>query len=257
MNDSSTPPPPPPESPYRPPSHGEGRLGGGQPAGTGNLLPWEERDRLGFVTALVETVKLIVTNPTDAFSRLRVDGDMASPILFGVILTVISVVFNQLWSMLFGSLITALSGDAEAMAFMTGFGALQLVAAVAFTAIFYVVFLFIGAGINHLCLMLVGALDNSQLGFDGTLKVVAYSSVSGLANIIPFVGGIIQLVFALVLLIVGLAAVHKTTQGKAAIAVLIPVAVCCACIAVLFAAFGAAIMTMLGAAMGNLNLNSL
>src|SRR5437588_12578385 len=48
-------------------------------------LPWERRDALGFVSAFVQTVGMILTRPTEAFTVMRTEGGIADPLLFGVI----------------------------------------------------------------------------------------------------------------------------------------------------------------------------
>lgn len=244
MSDTQMPPPPPqppgpPSSPYAPPA------ASGPPGGEGGeRLPWEERSRLGFMNALVDTIKLIATAPSNAFRRLRLDGDLLSPILFGVIVSWVGVAVSQIWNIAFGNALQRMleqMGNAPAQ--QPGVGAL-LVTAVLWPLL-YILSLFLGSGINHLCLMLVGALDRSLLRFEGTLKVVAYSSVSGLASVVPFVGGLISMIAALVLIVIGFTEVHRTTQGKAVAAVLIPLVLCCVCGVLLIAFFSAALMAIL------------
>ena len=232
------PPPPPP-----PPS------GGGDAALP--KLPWDDRDRLGILNALIETVKLIVTAPRDAFSRLRPDGDLIWPLLFGLILSWIGQVFGQLWNLIFGGAMQSMMGGLSEFEDLAVFGATSMVQ-VAFTLIlwpiFYGIVVFIMAGIYHLCLMLLGGVENSPLGFEGTLKVVAYSQVVNLANVIPIFGFLIALVGSIVLNVIGLSEVHKTDQGKALIAVLIPLVLCCVCVIIGAFVFGAGIAAMAGAA---------
>jgi hypothetical protein len=106
--------------------------------------------------------------------------------------------------------------------------------------------LFIGAAILHLCCMLVGALQNSRSGFEGSLRAVSYSEVSSLASIIPVVGGLIALVWWIVLAVQGVERLHRTTSGKAVAAVLIPVVVCCGGLLLIGLAVGAAMLSRFG-----------
>lgn len=234
----SAPPPAPPAAPPPPPPTG----------GAGPRLPWEERDRLGFVDALIDTVKLLVTAPKDAFSRLRPDGDLVWPLVFGLILSWIGQVFSQVWNLIFGGVMQSMMGglgDLEGMAAFGATSALQVVITLVIWPVVFAVIVFIIAGIYHLCLMLVGAVADSPLGFEGTLKVVAYTQVASLAAIVPLVGGLIVLAVGVVLTVIGFTEVHRTTQGKAILAVLIPIALCCICGVIIAVMFGAAI----GAAM--------
>lgn len=62
-------------------------------------------------------------------------------------------------------------------------------------------------------------------------------------QIIPVVGGLIAIVWWIVLAIQG---VHRTTSGKATAAILIPVVVCCGGIVLIGLAVGAALLTPFG-----------
>ncbi len=229
--------PPPPQSPYAPPPPGDPQSHGGG----GARLPWEERSQIGFGPALIETTKLIITDPNEAFSRLRADEDFTSPILFGVILTWIGTLFSQIWSFLFQGAMTSMMPQQDGFAAMfAGTTVTSIIVTMIVLPVAYVIILFIAAGIYHLCLMMVGAVETSPMRFEGTLKVTAYAAVANLANVVPIVGSLIALVWTIVLLIMGFSQAHKTTQGKAAAGVLIPVAVCCVCVIIGAIAFGAA-----------------
>jgi hypothetical protein len=106
--------------------------------------------------------------------------------------------------------------------------------------------IFIGAAILHLCCMLVGALSDSHSGFEGSLRAVAYSEVSSFASIVPVIGGIIAIVWFVVLAIMGVQRMHRTTQGRATAAVLIPVVVCCGAVILIGLLAGAAFMMRRG-----------
>ncbi|MGH9324600.1 MAG: YIP1 family protein [Vicinamibacteria bacterium] len=228
----STPPLPPSDpslAPYTPPA-------------AGARLPWEERDRVGFLEALIQTIRLLVTDPGDAFSRLRPDGDLTSPILFGLILSWISVALSQIWQVLFGgfygSFLEGIEGLEGAWA-APGIGA--IVGTLIIWPILFIVGLFISAAILHVCLMIVGAAAQSPTGFEGTLKVVSYAQVAGIASVVPIVGSFIFAIWSLVLDVIGFAQAHRTTQGRALVAVLIPVILCCACLTLGAILFGAMI----------------
>ena len=94
----------------------------------------------------------------------------------------------------------------------------------------------------HLFLLMVGGAAS---GFSATLRVVCYSQTSGLAVVIPLAGGIIQLIWGLVLQIMGLTQAHRTSGGKAAFAVIGPVILCCGCIIAVVVMSGLAFKEML------------
>ena len=247
------PPAPPsgPTNPYAPPPPGDPQGYGSPGGGSTARLPWEERSTLGFGTALVETTKLLIKDPADAFSRLRADEDLVSPIFYGVILSLIGAFFSQLWSLLMGSALTAFLPSDEAlpgMAMMAGTGVVQMVVMLVLSPILYLVGLFIGAGLYHLGLMVVGALNDSPMKFEGTLKVTAYASVASLAYVVPFVGAFGVFLWSIVLVVIGFMAVHRAPTAKAIIGALLPMVLCCVCVGIIALFFGAAIAASLGAA---------
>ncbi|HSF17163.1 MAG TPA: YIP1 family protein [Vicinamibacteria bacterium] len=243
----STPTPPVPPSPYEPPTASGGAL---PPGGDESpRLPWEERERLGVVEALIETIRLLVTDPSNAFARLRRDEDLTSPILFAIILGWLAGFLNQMWSFLFASTYRSLLGGLEGWEGLFGEPSLVgLVVTLVVLPIIIVVGLFISSGIMHLCLLMVGATGQSPAGFEGTLKVYAYSQVAGLATVVPVLGSLVYGIWALVLNVVGYAIVHRTTQGKSLLAVLIPVLLCCACGILVLLLFGAVLSGILAGA---------
>jgi len=228
---------PPPEPPSAPPP-------GGPPARPG--LPWEREKSVG---TLVETVKELVTAPKAAFARMREKGDYASPLLFVVIVGGLGAIVGQIWQLVFGAAWTAMipaeyAGELGPMLATQGAGAIVTIVVM---PILIPIFAFIGAAIYHLFLMLFGAHKESTAGFEGTFRVVAYANVAQLANVIPFAGGFIAMIWGIILMVLGLSTVHRTSQGKALAAVLIPWLLCCLCVAIAIGVMGASIAGMAGA----------
>ncbi len=226
MTDEPLPPPPPPSAPPPPPP---------EPPSSGPVpspIPWEDRDRLGFGTALIENVKLFVTAPQEGFRRMMEKGDYASPIIFGIILGWVGTAIGYFWNLLFGSSLMMLPGMSDEMGTAMMLQGAASIGGLIIAPIFIIIGLFLGAGILHLCLMLLKGTEGSQAGFEGTLRVVSYASVAQLAQVIPFVGGLVALVWLIVLYVMGLSSVHRTTQGKAVLAVVLPLVLCCVCIAI-------------------------
>ena len=227
------PPPPSAQAPPPPPPPPSPPTGGGGSASSSGSLPWEDRQSLGFVEALVSSAKLFITAPQEAFGRMRAQGDYVSPILWVAIIGLVVGIFRFLTSFAFsgGNPLAFLPAEMRdqlgPLASMTS-GAMGI-GSVLMAPILAVVFMFIWAGILHLCLMAVSALGESKASFEGTFRVAAYSYIGALPGIVPFIGGLVSLVWTLYLLVVGVTTVHRTTQSKAVIAVLIPLALCCVC----------------------------
>jgi hypothetical protein len=85
--------------------------------------------------------------------------------------------------------------------------------------------LFIGSAIVHLCLMIMGGARQS---FETTFRVISFTHGSvGVLQLIPFCGGFIAGIWAIVSNCIGLARAHETETWRAVFAVFLPVIVCC------------------------------
>ena len=212
MEATSSPPPPPAPSP----------------------IPWEDPGRVGFVDRFVETVKLLATAPAEAFARMPTAGGIGQPLFFAIVVGWIGIAVYSVWMLLLGGMSLPFLDqvDLGAAGAMFGLSSGLMVVFLVLAPLLIVVGVFIQAAILHLMLMLVGGANQ---GFEATARVCSYAQASQLAQIIPFCGGLLSAIWSVVLLIVGLSTAHGITRGKAALAVVLPVVVCCV-------AFGAMIM---------------
>ena len=207
-----------------------------------NPLPWEARETRGLLPSFFDTLGLLVSRSEEAWARMRPSGDILSPLLFGTAICWLSMALQGILFRLIPS--TMLPAFLERRFGSIGrFGAMGLAVRLIVAPFVIVVILFIGAAILHVCCMLVGALENSRSGFEGSLRVVCYSEVSSLASVIPAVGFLIGIVWWIVLAVQGVERLHQTTSAKAVTAVLIPVVVCCGGLVLLFLVVGAAFMS--------------
>ena len=191
---------------------------------------------------MVQTIRLLVFDPAGAFSRLRADGDLTSPMFFGIIVSWICMFLSQLWNIALSNTLRRALGDVDGFEmFFQAPSIVGLVGIMVLWPVIFVVTVFIGAGILHLCLMMVGAMAKTELGFEGTLKVYVYATVSWLALVIPFAGSFVGTLWHMVLLVIGFSKAHRTGQGRSAVAVLIPAIVCCLCVIGTGVLFGAAV----------------
>lgn len=219
-------PPLPPEPPSTPP-----------PASpVAEPLPWEQPG-FPFLEGLFETAKLILSRPSEAFSRMSTTGDLGRPIAYAIVFGWIGIIASQIYNIALRGAMTSFmpmmrEGDGFAMPVAWSIGMMVL------APIFVLIGVFLWSAILHLFLTLVGG---ATAGFGATVRVVCYGSTVQVLNVIPFCGGLIATVWAVVLQIIGLALAHRTSQGKSALAVLLPLLLCCACAVVVVVAFGTAV----------------
>jgi len=184
-------------------------------------LPWENRSELGFFPALFDTVKGVLLEPGVTFERMRGDG-IGGALLYAVILGTFGGIVALVWQVAFaavGPLIdSSFSQGLEETLLSTAIFAVLMPAIVVLQQ-------FIVAGVVHLCALVFGA---GKHGFEATFRVISYSLGStAILNIVPAFGGLAAFVWGLVAAIIGMTRVHQTSGGRAAGAVLTPVALCC------------------------------
>ena len=195
------------------------------------MLPFEESGR-PFLAGLIETVKLFVTDPTTAYRRMSLTADIFRPLIYGVLVAWVGNLAAFLFGLMFQvsifGFLSQMGGMEEVIPFAflgMGFGLFVLIIA----PVFIVMGIFVYALIVHLFLMMVGG---DQKGFGATFRVLCYSNTSQLARFVPLAGGMIAWVWSLILSIIGLTEAHRTTTGKAAAAVLLPIVACCVCMVI-------------------------
>lgn len=95
--------------------------------------------------------------------------------------------------------------------------------------IYLVISLFLSAGVVHLLLKLFGGAGG---GYDRTTRVFAFAYSPQILGIIPWAGTIVGFVWMVVVAIAGLREAHQTTLRRAAAAVIIPLMIALAFVAV-------------------------
>jgi hypothetical protein len=192
-------------------------------AGARSGLPWDDRQQKGFFTAFIETLQMVLTRPAEAFTVMKREGGFGEPLIYGVVGGSVGAIVAFLFSLLLHSfgMFTDHRNPLGAMAGM-GIGSIGFIILV---PLFIVIGLFIGAGVIHLCLMIVGGANQP---FETTFRVLAFSHGStGVLQLIPICGGLIAGVWAILVNCIGLARAHETDTGRAVLAVFLPVIVCC------------------------------
>jgi hypothetical protein len=200
-------------------------------------LPWDQRQEKGLFNAFIETLQMVLSKPAVAFTAMKREGGLGEPLLYAIIGGTFGVIFALIYNFVLRSF-TLFSDRHNPFAhFLGGLGWIVLLI---LTPIFIVIGAFIGSAIFHICLMIVGGAKQS---FETTFRVICFAggSVNPLL-VIPFCGGLIVGIWKIVLYCIGLARAHETDTGRAVLAVLLPVIVCCGggfVLAVMFGVLGA------------------
>jgi hypothetical protein len=194
--------------------------------------PWEQAGPS--FQSFIDTAKGALLDTAPTFRRMRREGGLVNPLIYSLIGGLISVLVSVIWNSL---------GLVAPMGQYGGMGAgAGLVGGLIFGACAVTIGIFIGSGIIHLMLMLLGG---QKFPFETTFRTIAYAQGSASPiGIVPFCGGFIAMLWGLYAMIIGLSETQEISVGKAAGAVLIPVLICC----VLGILFAGAIAAMVGMA---------
>ncbi|HEU0276192.1 MAG TPA: YIP1 family protein [Candidatus Udaeobacter sp.] len=197
-------------------------------------LPWEHRRERGFFNAFVETLAMVLTKPSEAFSVMKREGGLGEPLIYALIGGCLGGIVSILFSLGLQS-VGFFANRHDTFATMAGVGA-GSAAFIILVPLFVIIGLFVGSAIVHLCLMIVGGANQP---FETTFRVIAFSQGSaGPLQMIPVCGGVISGVWALVCNCIGLARAHDTDTGRAVLAVFLPIIVCCGGIMLIAFVFG-------------------
>ena len=186
-------------------------------------LPWEHRQQIGILKSFVDTLLMVLTKPSTAFTAMGCEGGLTDPIMYGLLGMGFGVIVKFLFILILQTLGIAIDRN-NAMTNLFGMG-VGIIVALVLMPLFIAIALFINAAILHVCLMIVGG---AKKPFEATFRVVSFSAGSTYPLlIIPFCGGLIAGVWTVVLDCIGLARAHETDTGRAVLAVLLPLIVCC------------------------------
>ncbi len=200
-------------------------------------IPWEQRGEIGWGMGLWGTLRGVFFSPVETLRRIDPQGPWLDPILFLLITsTVVGLgvgvqMIGQTFSMgeAFGGAPTPF-GAGETLGFTVGMG----VGAFFLVPLGSLLGSFVTAGLLHLCAMIVGGAEG---GYRGTWRVIAYINgiqvVTGLLMVLAGLGGFVHAyvywgfyilsqlfsmgmgLYVLVLWVLGLREVHRTTTGRA------------------------------------------
>src|SRR5438270_11592171 len=188
-------------------------------------LPWDERHSKGLFSAFIETLQMVLTRPSEAFTAMRREGGLGEPLLYTIIGGSFGLVFYFIYQLAFQSL-GMFANRTNPLAHLVG-ASIGGVILIIFVPVLVVIGAFINAAILHVCLMIVGGAKQS---FETTFRVICFASGSVFPlMVVPLCGGVIAGVWDIVLRCIGLARAHEIETGRAVLAVLLPVVLCCGC----------------------------
>jgi hypothetical protein len=187
-------------------------------------VPWERLDIYGFFPGLWETIKRAMLQPVAFFRSMPVGTGQTKPLIFYLLVAEFQIVLQMLWEL------TGVVPDMAGQEGATGISVLMLLVGY---PIILTLLLYIMAGLVHVCLHFVGVATR---GFEGTFRALTYGSAPMVLTLIPMIGPVVGAVWSLVITFFGYKHIHRTTNAKVILAMLLPL--------IPFILFLAVVMTM-------------
>lgn len=207
------------------------------PSVSGDVPSWEQKGEIGWLRGFFATVKEVLVEPVATFKRMKTTGGIWQPFLFLLIgtgaATVLSFAVQFGLQGAMGAFGASQNEEIAKLLSAQGMGmGVGLVGVLVLLPLFLFVGSFIGAGLWHVSLMILGGATKP---FEATYRVFCYAGGSvALVNLVPCCGGIVAEIWRIVAGAIGLSEVHGVSTGKAVLAILLPTILCCAlCIAAL------------------------
>jgi hypothetical protein len=205
------------------------------------VIPFEDKSK-DFFTGLLETLKLVLFQPTTFFRNYKLDNPIGRSLLFAVIIGWFAAIVDIIWGMVinrsmftyfkenfskFEEYFPELEGfDFSQFESVGAWESLQSIIGIIIAPFMVLLFVFIFAGLFHLFLMMVKGANKN---FETTINIVAYGMAASIFKVLPFCGQLVYYVYWVILSIIGLTETHKTDSWKAVFAVIAPFLLCCLC----------------------------
>jgi len=182
----------------------------------GSPIPWEDLQRHGLVQGFWLTLKLVMFAPVQFFRAMPLETVFTQPLVFYLIVAEVQVLARFFWG-LAGVVPQGETGGGMLGLGLFGGGSVLILF---FYPVLMTVMVFFAAGLNHICLQ---AVKSGESGFAGTFKVVAYANGPMVLAVLPMIGPLAGMIWAVVCTFLGFKIVHKTTSFKVLAAMLLPV----------------------------------
>lgn len=189
-------------------------------------FPWPPPEDGPILARLAETWKRSTFEPTPFFRQIPRRGGTGAAVVYYLVVGVLLSGVNLFWATL------ALgAGHEETVA--TGLDALHPLTRFLLAPLALLIALAASAAVTHVLLLVVGGANH---GLGTTVRTFCYAYSPMAFGVVPVLGSLVGAVWSVVLAIIGLREAHETAAWRTALAVLFPLAIGLAILAVATAA---------------------
>jgi hypothetical protein len=185
-------------------------------------FPWPPAEQDGLVAAFAQTWRGAALHPRPFFASLP-PRDTGAAVLYYLIIGITAAALQLFWQVVLPPMDAGWLGIPDPAARLSPLVNFLL------SPLYLLGSLLLAAGATHLLVLM---LVPQQQGFATTVRVFAYAYSPALLAVIPRLGPLVGFVWMIVLAVVGLREAHRTSTGRAATAVLLPLVVAVVFVAV-------------------------
>lgn len=180
---------------------------------TSKTIPWRDVKIVCLLKDILSTIKNVLFQPTDFFSKLNIIGGFVKPILFVAIARTFGKVVLQLWTSMYFVLLPLPHGAKLSFPSITKIP-------IILTPIIAILIILIESLALHFALLIICKRIKS---IQGTLKVRCYSTSTSvlILNPIPILNVLICFIWEISVIFVGLKQVHGISNVKCALGLLL------------------------------------
>ena len=186
--------------------------------------PWENRSGRSAAAAFAETVQQTLFHPAAFFRGTAPDSGAGAALLYAMLVGTLSIAVAFLWQRALGDQLAVDHGGR----FLTFFSdRIALVVMLIIVPVAVASLCIIGAAVQHVALRVLGGATGT---YRTTLKAVCYSSSALAFNVFPLCGTLIGAVWQVVVQVIGMRELHRTSTARAFWAWFLPIliAICLA-----------------------------
>lgn len=176
--------------------------------------PWERRMELSLWQAIYKTFIAVLFSPGRFFRKMISGKGIGEALAFGLLTGSLGYMIGLFWEFLLVSIGKTSSGGFFSRIPVTWF----FLAAMILSPLIVLMRMYITSAVIH---GLMRVFNDGRGGFEGTFKVIAFGQSTRALTFIPFIGGIAGWFWNLVVVIIGLKEIHKTSYSKAISSVVI------------------------------------